>query len=83
MDSATTAPHIDDGDGAAPRYIIHPATLSSTSTLLALIVKLLTESRPAEGDEAHDDMLTKSKHMYDMTRVIKAELPADAVLERL
>jgi hypothetical protein len=84
MQSATIVPQPDDGDDTASHWhIIHPATLSSTSVFLSHIVALLAESRPTSPDDAHDNLLTKAKHMFDMTRVLKNELPADAALERL
>jgi hypothetical protein len=92
MDSATTAPAVtpgvdDDGRVSATlqRTIIHPATLSATSALLALIVDLLSDAKAAAGEEtsAHDGLLVQAKHMLDMTRVLKTELPGDAALDRL
>lgn len=92
MDSATTAPAVtpmvdDDNRFSATlqRAIIHPATLSATSALLALVVDLLSDAKAAGGDEmsAQDALLVQSKHMLDMTRVLKTELPGDAALDRL
>ena len=69
------------------RYLIHPASLSATSALLSFVVGLLKDSRPdgsdADAAAAHNNMLVQAKHMYDMTRVLKTELPADAAMERL
>ena len=91
MDSASTAPDDDfgaiggPGDGSSSsdgrRVVIHPSSLATTSSLLALVVSLLQEGASDGG--ADPQMVVRAKYMYDMTRVLLTELPADAALDRL
>lgn len=76
-----------DGPEAGVGLVIHPASLSSTSALLSSIVSLLMEGMEdtleAPERAALEALLVQTKHMFDMTRVLKTELPADAALDRL
>ncbi len=55
------------GDGGA--YGGRPSSSSSSSSL--------------SSSSTGSDLLVRAKYMYDMTRVLLAELPADAALDRL
>jgi hypothetical protein len=84
MDSATSAPISADDAAAAGddnddelRVSIHPSTLVATSSLLAAVVNLLSSFA------ADPNTLVRAKHMYDMTRVLLAELPVEAAIDRL
>lgn len=91
MDAATSAPatpDLGDGTNSSFRPIIHPASLSATSALLATIVDLLVEAKDqlaasGSSEPSQDSLLIQAKHMLDMTRVLKTELPADAAMDRL